>query len=151
MPVSGFAHACIGSRDLAATERYYCEGLGAKRLFRFTRGGAEVGFYLALPDGKYIEVFARDTCERPDHPPLAHLCLETPDIDALGRRRTLRPGHIDALGRHMRGLGYDFSEKRMGADHSWQAWSEDPVGVRLEFHEYTDESCQRTGADCPLD
>jgi hypothetical protein len=51
----------------------------------------------------------------------------------------------------VKALGYDVTDKTMGADRSWQAWTKDPGGVRIEFHQYTARSCQKTGADCVLD
>ncbi len=39
----------------------------------------------------------------------------------------------------------------MGADRSRQMWTQDPDGVRIEFHQYTPGSCQLTGAPCVLD
>jgi hypothetical protein len=43
------------------------------------------------------------------------------------------------------------TDKILGADHSWQIWTADPAGVKIEFHQYTNASCQTTGADCVLD
>lgn len=47
--------------------------------------------------------------------------------------------------------GYAVTEKKLGADQSWQAWTTDPSGVRIEFHQYTAHSSQVTGKDCVLD
>jgi hypothetical protein len=48
---------------------------------------------------------------------------------------------ISTLRRH----GYDVGDKKLGADASWQAWTRDPNGIRIEFHEYTPESMQLRG------
>ena len=46
--------------------------------------------------------------------------------------------------------GYTPGEKKMGADHAYQAWLTDPDGVRIELHEYTPDCCQKTGRTCYL-
>ena len=49
---------------------------------------------------------------------------------------------------HLIEKGYEVTEKKLGADESWQTWVTDPSGVRIEFHEYTEKSTQITGEDC---
>ncbi len=66
----------------------------------------------------------------------AHFCLETDDIDEVARR--------------LADNGYPVTEKKLGADQSWQVWTKDPSGVRIEFHQYTPKSSQRTHQDCIL-
>ncbi len=36
--IKGLVHVCIATRDLAATERFYCAGLGFEKAFDFIRG-----------------------------------------------------------------------------------------------------------------
>lgn len=127
------AHVCIGSPDLAATERFYCETLGLTRKFDFYRAGRLYGFYLALSDETFIEVFEEKSTPA-DSPPLRHFCLETDDIDLVAKR--------------LQEAGYAPSEKNLGTDQSWQIWVESPEGLRFEFHEYTENSAQHTGATC---
>ena len=135
--IRGLAHVCIGALDLDDTERFYCDGLGCTRRFNFLRGGARVGFYLRMPDGTFIEAFQQDEIDRRAKSPISHLCFETGDLD-----ETIR---------HLASMGCEVTEKILGGDHSWQAWTTDPNGVRIEFHQYTIESCQVTGWDCVLD
>ena len=130
------AHVCIAARDLDATERFYCGALGLRRKFDFLRAGRRVGFYLEVTPGRYLEVFAKDIIEPGDRHPLLHLCLQVDDIDAVRSR--------------LKAAGIDTTEKKLGADRSWQAWVTDPSGVRIEFHQYTPESSQVTGRDCVL-
>jgi hypothetical protein len=47
--------------------------------------------------------------------------------------------------------GYETTEKKLGSDQSWQIWTTDPNGVRIEFHQYTADSSQRTHNNCILD
>ena len=134
--IKGIAHICIKALDLEATQRYYCEGLGLEKGFDFIRNGEPVGFYLKAGNGNYLEFFKSDAGDNSEFP-IAHLCLDVDSIDETAKRLT--------------GAGYAIDEKKMGADHSWQAWTADPNGVRIELHEYTPESCQYSGKNCILD
>lgn len=134
--ITDMAHICIAARDLEAAERFYCEGLKLRRKFDFLHEGRRIGLYLEIAPGRYIEIFQKDRIESNAYHPISHLCLEVDDIDLVRA--------------HLQASGYDVTEKTLGADHSWQAWVTDPSGVRIEFHQYTPESCQLTGADCVL-
>jgi predicted enzyme related to lactoylglutathione lyase len=57
-----------------------------------------------------------------------HICLETEDLDALLA--------------HVRGQGVDITDKKLGVDGTWQAWTNDPNGVKLEIFQYTADSMQ---------
>ena len=134
--IKGLAHVCLAAADLAATERFYCGGLGLQKAFDFIRNDRVVGFYLALPQGGYIEIFQRDGIEAKANGPILHFCLEVDDIELTGRRLTEN--------------GYEVTAKSLGADHSWQMWTTDPSGVRIEFHQYTERSSQITHENCIL-
>ncbi len=134
--IKGFAHVCIGSADLDATERFYCGALGLKKHFNFIRKGEVIGYYLRTAGGDFLEVFRQEAVQYADSHSLRHFCLEVDDVDETIRR--------------LRSYGYEATEKVLGADQSWQAWTTDPNGVKIEFHEYTDKSAQRTGGDCVL-
>ncbi|MBI4556394.1 MAG: VOC family protein [Candidatus Hydrogenedentes bacterium] len=135
--IKRLAHVCIGATDLDATERFYCSGLGLKKAFDFIRGGKTVGFYLEVAENSYIEVFRQDELQPNAKFPISHMCFEVHDIDPVRR--------------HLTAQGYAVTEKKLGADHSWQAWTADPSGVRIEFHQYTEKSTQLTGENCILD
>lgn len=135
--VKGIAHICISSVDLAATERFYCSGLGMPKVFDFIRKGEVIGFYLRAGGNAFVEVFQRGSVSPDAGAPISHLCLEVTDIDEVVKR--------------LKTHGYETTAKVMGADWSWQAWVTDPAGVRIEFHQYTPDSCQLTGAPCHLE
>lgn len=137
MNVKRLAHICIASTDLAATQRFYCDGLGLEKAFDFIKQGKLVGMYFRLCDGNYIETFQVDAVDPATRAPIMHMCIEVEDIDKIRAQLT--------------GLGFQVTEKTLGPDHSWQAWVTDPAGVRIEFHQYTSKSCQCTGANCLLD
>jgi lactoylglutathione lyase/glyoxylase I family protein len=134
--IRGIAHVCISSRDLALTERFYCSGLGFRKVFDFIRGGAVIGFYLEVSPKSYIEVFRQDQIDTQAKSPIRHICLEVDQID-------------DVSGR-LKSQGYDVTDKKLGSDQGWQVWTTDPSGVRIEFHQYTEKSSQLTGANCVL-
>lgn len=133
--ILGIAHLCIRVADLEQTARFYCDGLGLKKAFDFIRDGKVVGFYLHVGNGNYLEIFLREPVEAGPSP-IDHLCLETDSIDEVNAR--------------LSAAGYAVGEKKMGADHAWQAWLTDPDGVRIELHEYTADCCQKTGKACIL-
>ena len=134
--IKGLAHICLSATDLAAVERFYCSCLGFKKTFDFVHGDRVIGFYLKVSQGTYIEVFLQDKIDREAKAPIRHFCLEVDDIDQVGLKLTAE--------------GYKVTAKSLGADQSWQIWTTDPSGVSIEFHQYTDRSCQVTGANCVL-
>lgn len=128
------AHVCLLAADLEKCEQFYCEILGLKKKFNFIRGGKKIGFYLEIADRQFVEVFAAADKVPEKGNLITHFCLEVADINEL----------VATLKRH----DVAVTEPKLGADHSWQAWCKDPDGVDIEFHHYTEKSCQRTGADC---
>ena len=132
--ITQLAHLCIHSNDLEATARFYFEGLGLEKGFEFIKDGELFGYYIQLGNNTYIEVFRGDPGGIGN---INHLAIETDDIDAV----------IAQIKEH----GYEVGEKVLGADDSWQAWTEDPNGVRIEFHEYTQTSFQLNGGTCVVD
>jgi lactoylglutathione lyase/glyoxylase I family protein len=129
--VEQVAHVCILADDLEATRAFYADVLGMEVVFRFLRDGEAIGFYLGAGGRSHIEVFRRDA--DPARGRIDHLCLEVADLDAAVA--------------HIRARGGDVTEKKLGCDGTWQAWTRDPDGVRIELFEYTDASAQFRGGD----
>ena len=134
--IKQFAHTCIVSSDLNATEKFYCGMLGLRKTFDFIKDGALYGFYLALGNGTFLEVFA-EPANASSAPRIKHLCFEVEDIDRA-------VAELDAK-------QVPHTEKKLGADQTWQTWIKDPDGIDIEFHQYTVKSSQLTGADCIVD
>ena len=134
--IKGLAHVCLAASDLAVAERFYCGGLGLKKAFYFIQNGRVMGFYLEVSPGSFIEVFQHEAIDAKAGNPILHFCLEVDDIEQMGRRLAEN--------------GYAATPKALGADQSWQMWTTDPSGVKIEFHQYTDRSSQRTHANCVL-
>lgn len=136
MSVKRLAHVCIVAKDLDAAERFYVEGLGLRRAFSFIRGGKRIGFYLDAGGGNFIEIFERQSASGRNEGPMVHMCIEVEDLAAVAAR--------------LEKAGYTISDRKLGADKSWQAWTTAPDGVRIELQQYTPESSQFTGTDCVL-
>jgi catechol 2,3-dioxygenase-like lactoylglutathione lyase family enzyme len=132
--IKQLAHICIRTADLERSEAFYCKALGMEHFFDFERNGARFGYYLKAGANSFIEIFKGDPGQEGN---IRHVALEVDDIDAL----------IDRLRRHAAPV----SDKKLGADQSWQAWTEDPSGVKIELHQYTPQSAQRTGQSCVVD
>lgn len=135
--IKGLAHVCLSATDLAAVEHFYCRGLGLKKAFDFIHNDRVVGFYLEVSQGSYLEIFQRDEIDTKAKSPIQHFCLEVEDIEQVGLRLIEN--------------GYEATQKILGADQSWQMWTTDPSGVRIEFHQYTEESTQITHENCILE
>jgi len=137
MSILSLAHACIKTTSLEQTASFYCDALGMKKLFEFTRAGKPIGMYLKGENDSFIEVFLASEVASIDSRCLNHFCLETDDIKALHER--------------VADNGYKPGDIKMGSDNSWQFWVKDPNGMDLEFHQYTPESAQFTGENVEVD
>jgi len=131
--IKQLAHVCIHSANLEDTEAFYGDALGMTKGFEFFREGERIGFYLKFGNRTFLEVFRGDPGKVGN---INHLALEVDDMDAVLAQVS------DA--------GYTATEKKLGADDSWQAWLEDPGGTRIELHEYTGQSRQLRGGRCEL-
>ena len=132
--IKRLAHICIHTDDLAETERFYCDVLGLEKGFEFEKDDNLFGFYIKLGGQSFIEVFKGEPAKVGN---IDHLAIETDDIDQI----------ISTLRKN----GFEASDKKLGGDHTWQSWTKDPNGVRIEFHEYTDKSMQFKGGVCQVD
>lgn len=129
--IKQLAHLCIHSQDLSENSRFYFDCLGLEKGFEFVRNGELFGYYIKLGSNTFIEVFSGESKPVGN---INHLAIEIEDMDGLIER--------------VKSFGYDIGEKKLGADASWQVWVTDPDGVRIEFHEYTDDSMQLVGGIC---
>ena len=129
--IKQLAHINIRTKDLQGTHDFYCQALGFTHGFDFQKNGKWFGYYLKAGSQTFIEVFEGDPGQVGN---INHLALEVDDLDESLER--------------LRKCGIPVGEKKLGADQSWQAWLEDPNGVRIELHQYTAESSQLTGQTC---
>jgi glyoxylase I family protein len=127
------AHVCIFARDLESTEKFWTEVLGMPIAFRFTRNGAPYGFYLDAGGRSNVEVFQKTDTSFTESNQINHICLEVHSLD-------------EAVA-SIRAAGVTITDKKMGVDDTWQAWTADPNGVKIELFEYTPKSAQFVGGD----
>ena len=131
------AHICIYTKDLEATRVFYCDVLGMHKVFDFTLNGVQYGFYLEMSKGNFLEVFRNDNFASENSGNMRHLCIETDDIAGVKTRL------VDA--------GIETTDIVKGCDNTYQFWLKDPSGMDIEFHQYTADSAQLTGANCEVD
>jgi len=132
--ITRLAHICIHTHDLVETERFYCDTLGLEKGFVFMKDEALFGFYIKLGNNSFIEVFKGDPGSVGN---INHLAIETDDIDQVIK--------------NLRSNGFEATDKKLGGDNTWQSWTEDSNGVRIEFHQYTEKSLQFRGGICEVD
>ncbi len=133
--VKQLAHVCVLTHDLKATEHFYCEILGLKKAFNFTRKGGLFGFYLDTGTRTFIEVFENPGAPFTHQGQADHLCLEVVNLDKA----------LEVLRKH--GIEIRDGQKKKGVDETWQAWIKDPSGTKIELFEYTEKSAQFVGGD----
>lgn len=127
------AHVCIFAHNLAATEAFWTGVLGMPIAFRFSRKGEPYGFYLDAGGRTNIEVFQKSGTSFSDANQINHICLEVENLDEA----------VAAI----RAAGVEITNKKFGVDDTWQAWTADPNGVKIELFEYTEKSAQFVGGD----
>lgn len=166
MAVTQFGHLAYICEDLEASVKFYRDVLGLKQKFviyygdwleHMRKGAAERGetlpaeqdaaleakkdkvwiAYMEVGEGAFIELFDKGSATThlvPDNRYFnySHLSLATDDIFAL--EKTLREN----------GAVID-SPPAMGLEHTYQMWSHDPDGNRIEFMQYTPKSWQIVG------
>lgn len=132
--VKQLAHVCIFARDVEETAKFYEDVLGLEIKFRFTRKGDYFGFYLDTGGRTNIEVFRKSEASFAETNQINHMCLEVANMD-------------EAVA-HIRSKGVTISDKKFGVDFTWQSWTKDPNGVKIELFEYTDKSLQFVGGTC---
>lgn len=127
MAIKRLSHISLSSRDLAATERFYCDLLGFKVVHEFRNpAGERYGFFLYSGDGSFMEFF-----QKPDaggeEGLFRHVCFETDDIEAFAAK-------VRAYG-----IG-DITVKRGRTDRVLQFFFYDPDGTQIEIQQHDAES-----------
>jgi catechol 2,3-dioxygenase-like lactoylglutathione lyase family enzyme len=127
--ITGIAHICYTVRNLDAMLDFYCGKLGLTEAFGFFKDdGTKFGAYVHVGGRTFIEMFEGKLAEAAEGQAYRHVCLEVDDINATV---------VD-----LRAKGLEVTDVKMGGDNSWQAWTSDPDGNRIELHHYTPESKQ---------
>ena len=115
------AHAAYTVRDMQATLRFYCQGLGLSHAFSLSRDdGSPWIEYVKVADGQFIEFFYPEAGSEDSRGSFMHLCLEVDDI------------HQTAAALKASGIVLRVPPTR-GKDSNWQCWADDPDGNPIEF------------------
>lgn len=147
MKIKELGHVAFKCHDLKESERFYSDILGFKRAFSLTYGDQspdtkfpkdrEWIVYLKISDSLYLELFDPENADKSAVPDwdtfnYQHLALIVEDIHEACRELKEKGVPID-------------SEPSLGIDNTWQMWSHDPDGNKIEFMQYTEQSYQVVG------
>ena len=148
MKIKELGHLAFKCQDLKKSETFYSEVLGFKRQFALCYGDRadapadipadrEWIVYMKVTDGLFLELFDPEGAKELSVPEwdkfnYQHLALIVEDIHEAR----------DELAKH--GVPID-TEPELGIDNTWQMWSHDPDGNKIEFMQYTDKSYQVVG------
>lgn len=136
--LKSLAHACFVVVDLDRALKFYIDGLGMKLAFEFrNEQDKRTGVYLACGGRTFLELF--------------HGQPNAPDPQGSYRHISLEVDNIQAAIEQLTAAGAQATEMKMGKDGSWQAWTADPDGNRIELHQYTPQSRQTKALEalCP--
>ena len=127
------AHVCAFTNDLQATEKFWTEVLQLPVTFRFSRAGKPFGFYFTAGGRTNVEFFLKDDARFAETNRINHIAFEVEDMDAAVA--------------HIRKMGVPITDKKLGVDETWQAWTADPNGIKIELFQYTPKSAQFVSGD----
>ena len=127
--ITDLGHTAFRVHDLDKTLAFY-EILGIREAFRLHReDGSLMLIYLHVGGERFIEIFPNGPVPNSPSGSFFHLCLQTDDIQA------------DVANLKDHGIMIT-QEIKMGLDHNWQAWLEDPDGNPIELMQLSQESPQ---------
>lgn len=148
MKIKELGHLAFKCQDLKKSEEFYSKVLGFERKFCLYYGNRtdsdysssadkEWIVYMKVSDGLFLELFDAEGATELSVPQwdkfnYQHLALIVDDIHEA----------CSELKKH--GVPID-SEPELGIDNTWQMWSHDPDGNKIEFMQYTDKSYQLVG------
>lgn len=130
------AHICLNVQNLQRSLEFYTR-LGFRPRFDFTRKGKPFGAYLEISENQFLEIFEDPNVAKSIPTGLAHFCLESADLQATTAELTKR--------------GIAYTPNKLGCDHTYQVWLEDPDGNKFEIHQYTSRSLQKCGGTVEAD
>lgn len=135
MKMRAIAHASFKVSDMGASLDYYCKGLGLKQKFTLANEQGQPWLtYLEVVPGQFLELFydynnLSPVPQTDNHIGYLHLSIEVEDIHAVKEEL------------ERKGLPIT-SDLILGPDYTYQFWTADPDGNRIEFMEYTKDSLQ---------
>jgi catechol 2,3-dioxygenase-like lactoylglutathione lyase family enzyme len=127
MMISSISHICIGVDDLEVAKDFYCNKLGFSVVHMFiNRANVCYGMILKIGNSNFLELFI-DKNKYINNGLFRHVCFAVEDIKKI---------HT-VLGNKV----YVSEISRGKTDGTLQFWTEDPFGIKIEFHEYDAQSC----------
>lgn len=164
MNILGIGHPAYNCKDVAVSTAFYTDVLGFKVKFRLyyrdwidhlKKNAAAEGkemdpeflakyenildtawiTYIEVAEGQFLELFDAAGAEIrtvPDGFTYNHLAIVTDDIHELHKYLVEKGAPID-------------TPPSFGLENTWQMWSHDPDGNKIEFMQYTPESWQLVG------
>ena len=159
MKIKEIGHLAFTCKDLDASAAFYRDILGFTFKFSITYGewldsmGSNPDpamaerlspirnrtwiSYFDVGNGQFVELFDKGSAAIPciptgDHLNYSHLALLVDDIHAAHAELVEKGAPID-------------TPPKLGLEGTWQMWSHDPDGNKIEFMQYTDSSWQLTG------
>ena len=148
MKVKELGHLAFKCKDLERSEAFYRDVLGFKRKFSLKYSDRadcapppekdrEWIVYMQISDRLFIELFDPENAKEYSLPDwdkfnYQHLALIVEDIFEAEKELKEKGAPID-------------SSPELGIDNTWQMWSHDPDGNKIEFMQYTDKSYQIVG------
>jgi catechol 2,3-dioxygenase-like lactoylglutathione lyase family enzyme len=135
--ITGISHIAIVVEDVERSLKFYCDGLGFKKLYGLT--GEVEGYrftttYLQMAHNQFLELFAGGRVKTEfglQNIGYSHVCLEVDDLDEMVE--LMKSKGIPIL-----------VTPRVGVDKTRLFWVEDPDGNKIEIMQLTDECLQRT-------
>lgn len=123
---SKLSHVCFSTHKLDSTFEFYTNVLSYEVIHQFfNEEGKVYGLIFNIGDGNFLEFF--ETSEPINSGNLfRHFCIAVSDIFQLQ----------DQLKLH----GISIQIARGRTDKTLQAWINDPNGIKIEFHQYDNES-----------
>jgi lactoylglutathione lyase len=148
--IKQLAHLCFKTSQLDRMTAFYRDVLGATVKFRYlNRAGEPIGCYFAFGETTFVEIFDHTDAHRRSQSPKALEPLEEPRDPWLLRYNhfCLQIEGLDDYVKLIESRGAVVTGRKIGADHSHQAWIKDPDGNLIELQGYTAQSRQFTGED----
>ena len=126
MVKSKLSHVCFSTHKLDSTFEFYTNVLRYEVIHKFfNEEGKVYGLIFNIGNGNFLEFF--ETSEQISSGNLfRHFCIAVSDIFQLQNQLKLH------------GLSIQIARGR--TDKTLQAWVNDPNGIKLEFHQYDNES-----------
>jgi glyoxylase I family protein len=123
---SKLSHVCFSTNKLESTFKFYTDILSYEVIHKFfNEEGKVYGLIFNIGGGSFLEFFESSEPLNSENL-FRHFCIAVSDIFQLQD--------------HLKSHGISIQIARGRTDKTLQAWISDPNGIKLEFHQYDNES-----------